>query len=52
MRTIEGPLCGVCGDGVERVDPKDAGSSDGRWVHINNDDDHAIQIRYRVIKER
>lgn len=51
MRTIEGPLCEVCGDGVERVDPKTT-SGDGRWTHINNDNDHRIHVRYKVIKKR
>ena len=51
MRTIEGPLCETCGDGIERVDPKTA-TGDGRWTHINVPNDHMIIVRYRVIKKR
>ena len=50
MRTVEGPFCAACGDGVVRVDPKNA-NGDGYWSHINNDDDHRINVQYRVIKK-
>lgn len=51
MRTVEGPFCNVCGDGVVRIDPKDASVGDGYWSHINNDDDHRVIVQYRVIKK-